>query len=296
MNLGPSTKVLLLLALPFALQADQDPRGFGKLDATRAFFYPNYAGGSAIVLAESKAGRIDSGTYLRYLATRVGTRYLEDLAFEVFLERECKARNLARAAPVLARSKAAQRFMQSGRKTEDDVGGGLRRKFINEALHVFRVGALVRADRQITAGELRSLFERRYGVGGKKARLRQVVVRTKARALALLKRVKAGESFAEIVVASRRGGDVTETEARRYGAGFALAVDGLAVGELSAPVKTRRGYHLVEVVGRTVTRFEDVEATLRAKLMGGPATTSEEASLRRVLLSKYEFELGAAVR
>ncbi len=283
-------KVACLVLLPLLLSGDQDPRGFGKLDASRAFFHPSYASDLTSILAESSTGGIDAGTYLRYLATRVGSRHLEDLAFDIFLERECEARKLGRAAPILARSQASQRFQQSGRKASDDLDGSLRRKFINEALHVFRTGALVRADRKITDGEMRSLFERRYGVGGNKVELQQIVVRTKERAEALLLRVKAGESFSDMVKASRRGGKVTDTERRRYGAEYAAVVTALAVGEVSRPIQTRRGYNLVCLVARTVTRYEDVEADLRAKLMGGPATTSEEAALRQALLKKYGYK------
>ncbi|MEM7199039.1 MAG: hypothetical protein AAF628_02170 [Planctomycetota bacterium] len=139
-----------------------------RLDATGAFFYPGLAAAPTAPRAALRGGAIEAGTYLRYLAARVGDRYLEDLAFDLALTRECAARGLARTAPVLARSAAAQRLAASGRSAADDPNGALRRKFATEALRDLRVDALVRADRPVTDAEVRALFARRFGPDGRK--------------------------------------------------------------------------------------------------------------------------------
>ena len=117
-----------LLSLACALQESSEvstrqSRRVGRLDASQAFYYPPFAAGADHVLVRTKDGLIDSATYLRYLAARLGTRYLEDLAFDFVLAKECKARGLAKSAPLLARSTAARRLHESGRKQIDDQMG-----------------------------------------------------------------------------------------------------------------------------------------------------------------------------
>ena len=52
-------------------------------------------------------------------------------------------------------------------------------------------------------------------------------------------------------------------------------------------MQTRIGFHLIELLGREVTRFEDVADELRRQLTAGPATSTEVQTLRRALLEKH---------
>ena len=101
--------LLLPLVLFGACAEPAQWRGLGRLDETRAFYYPRFGRETEHELAAVAGRSIDAATYFRYLAGRFGTRYVEDLAFDIALERECAARGLARSAPVLARSMAAMR-------------------------------------------------------------------------------------------------------------------------------------------------------------------------------------------
>ncbi|MHC4079321.1 MAG: peptidylprolyl isomerase, partial [Planctomycetota bacterium] len=76
---------------------------------------------------------------------------------------------------------------------------------------------------------------------------------------------------------------------RRYGQGFADTVRSMEVGEVSAPVESTIGLHLVQLVDRKTTKLEDVEAALREELGRGRARPSEARALRRALLAKYRF-------
>ncbi len=298
-----------------------------RLDASGAFYYPAFAGDADAVIAKTVDGPLRSGTYLRYLAARLGTEAVEDLAFEIVLARECERRRLARSAPLLARGMAAQRLEASGR-WRDDTDGSLRLKYAAEALRQLRIDALVQADRTVDEEELRSLFERRYGVGGVLRRVRHVLVSYEAtrrrleasgaersstavstaareRADALRGRLSEGTTFTELLSESDdrvtrrmlrdpnrtdRAGFVSSYDQHRYGAAFARALQELRPGQTSAPIATSQGYHLVELVSEEVTAFAEVEAVLRRQLRGGPATPVEAAALRRALLEKHGFE------
>ena len=76
---------------------------------------------------------------------------------------------------------------------------------------------------------------------------------------------------------------------QRYGEGLAEAVRGLGVGEVSAPVRSTTGYHLVQLVDRKTTKLADVAAALRKELGRGPAKPAEVMALRKALLAKYGF-------
>ena len=314
--------------LPFlmVLGPSQDTGRGGRLDKTQAFYYPSFASSKPAVLGKSAAGPISSDTYLRYLAGRFGTRYLEDLAFDIALAQECKATGVARAAPMLARSLAARRFHESGRRRAGDPDGSLQLKFANESLQGLRVDALVGARRALDKKALQRLFNRRYGFGGERVVVRQILVSfdgarkrllesskspsetavvaaAKQRAMQLLQRVPV-EGFTALVAetdersARRMARDPKRRELAgvlegynylRYGEAFATAVRSLKVSEVSQPIQTKTGFHVIALVSRTVTQLAAVEDLLRQELRRGPAKPADVQILRKELLKKYGF-------
>lgn len=310
------------LLLAASQQSSVEP-DLGRVDKTRAFYHPSFARNPDAVLADTAVGGIDAATYLRYLAARHGTEDLEDLAFDLLLEKECKKRRLARIAPTLARSLGTRRFFEVGRKVEDDPSGAQRRKFTNDALRQLRIDAIVRADRARDDWAVRALFERRYGVGGEKVRVRQILVSldatkrrlgesdeaaavaaAEARARALSERLRT-ESFEDLLGESderltrrmlrdptqrAKAGFLAGYNFKRYGPEFADVVRGLEVGAVSAPVRTAQGFHLVQLVERTRTRFSDVVESLDLEMRRRQTTPTEVQALRRRLLKDYAFK------
>jgi len=285
-----------------------------RLDSTRAFYAPQWTGEPTQVLAETNAGAIHADAYLRYLGTRLGERHLEELAFDFVLARECEARGVLRSAPILARSMTARRLQASGRSAKHDPSGSLRARFATEALRQLRVDALVGAAREVDEAALRSLFDHRYGVDGVRVRLRQILIASDSprqqdprdRARELRERLRQGESFETLLRESddrttRRllrdperaaeAGIIEGYNYRRYGDQFAATVRSLDVGETCDPVESSVGYHLIQVLHRKVTKFENVGGALRKELGGGKAKKSEVDALRRRLLEKYGFEV-----
>lgn len=94
-----------------------------------------------------------------------------------------------------------------------------------------------------------------------------------ARAQALRQRILKGEDFAEIARAEsddagsgRNGGDLGSFGRGRMIAEFEDAVFTLPVGEVSQPVKTQFGYHLIQVQERSVRPFAEVRTDLERRL------------------------------
>jgi hypothetical protein len=329
-RMASHTIALLLFGVLLHGCVEQQPETFrraGRLDASRAFYYPGFGTRPETVLATLREGDVDAATYMRYLAGRLGTRYLEDLAFDMVLERECRARGLVKNAPLLARSAAARRFHESGRRAKSDPDGSQQRKFINEALRKMRVDALVAANKRRNKGALRALFDRRFGVGGERVRVRHVLISYRAtgrrlhtageiaeaaavehaariHATELRERLRRGDKFDALLGSSDdrttktmlrdpkqapEAGSLPSYNYVRYGESFARAVRVLKVGEVSLPVASSVGYHLVQLLDRKITKLEDVEEQLRQELGRGSAKPAEVSALRRALFEKHGF-------
>ncbi|MEX0729223.1 MAG: SurA N-terminal domain-containing protein [Aquisalimonadaceae bacterium] len=92
----------------------------------------------------------------------------------------------------------------------------------------------------------------------------------------LRSRIEAGESFADVAreasddsASASRGGDLGDVVRGDMVEAFEEAAYSLAPGELSEPVRTRFGFHLIEVTavqGGETTPFDEVRDQLRAEL------------------------------
>jgi len=309
--LGKTLGIVGLFALLLVPRQDQS---IGTLDRSRAFWYPRFAADPDAVVANTKAGPIHAGTYLRYLAARFGTEYLEDLAFDVLLAKECKTRRLAGSAPSLAKPLATRRLRQSGRTLEDDPDGSMRRKFVNQALRQHRLDAVVGEARANDEELLRAMFHRRYGVGGVRAHVRHILIsfdatarrtgladqkaiETAARAKAedLVRQLRAGTKFEDALkhsddrVSRRADGRLEGYNYRRFGDTFAAAVRAAKVGEPVGPVRSSKGFHVLEVTRRVTTERSSVEARLRRILRGITVSPADAERLRGALFRKYEY-------
>ena len=295
-----------VLALTAALSAQRV-----RLHPSGAFF--TAAGASEESAAEAPAflfgaGDITPSMLAAFGGARSGPRIAENLAFAMALARECEVLKIARSAPTLARSQAAQQTPEAAGQ-----GSAARARRATEALRDLRIAALIGAERAQDQDALRALFEHRYGVGGVRVQVRPILCtealsapRSAAeRAAALKRQLSEGASFQDLLAQSHdrvtrrllrdpkrrdRAGLLLNYNYHRYGEEFADAVRGLAVGEVSAPVPSSVGVHLIELVARTTTRLEDVLPALQRELGSGKARSSEVLRLRARLLQKYGFE------
>jgi len=101
-----------------------------------------------------------------------------------------------------------------------------------------------------------------------------------AKALALRQRIVSGEDFATIATAESddagsgaKGGDLGDFSHGAMVAGFEQAAFALKPGEMSEPVKTQFGYHLIKLESKNVKSFEEARAGLESKL--GPPRTQQ---------------------
>jgi hypothetical protein len=94
-----------------------------------------------------------------------------------------------------------------------------------------------------------------------------------AKAQELLKRVKGGEDFAALATkesddtgSAANGGDLNFFHRGQMVPSFEAAAFALQPGQLSDPVKSQFGYHLIKVEARETKSFDDVKADLEKRL------------------------------
>ena len=302
------------VACSLLLASPQD-KSIGRLDGSRAFWYPGFASDANAVVATTKAGPIDTETYLRYLSARFGTELVDDLAFDLLLVAECKALGVAGSAPTLAKPLATRRLHESGRTAKDDPDGSLRRGFVNEALRQHRLDAIVGDARAKDDELLKDLFDRQFGVDGIRVQVRHVLVSlsatarrsgsndttaieaaARAKAEQVLAKLEAGEKFETVLadsddrVSRRAEGVIEGYNYRRFGESFAAAVRAAKIGRPVGPVRTSKGFHVLEVTDRKKTALAKVEARLRRQLRGMTVSPADAKRLRKRLFRKYGYE------
>lgn len=116
---------------------------------------------------------------------------------------------------------------------------------------------------------------------------RHILVATKAEAEAALKRIKGGEDFAKVAKevskdSSADGGDLGWFTKERMVPEFAEAAFKLKVGQISDPVKTQFGWHIIQVEGTRKTSF--------------PPFDQVKAQVTRYVVQKAQSEMISQLR
>ncbi|MBN1443235.1 MAG: peptidylprolyl isomerase [Planctomycetes bacterium] len=170
--------------------------------------------------------------------------------------------------------------------------------------------------REIGDDALRLEFERVYGKDGVRFDLRHILVSTgrrtgpdgdalpprqeaaaRARAEGILQEIRAGADFVEQVkkycddTFTRRGeGRIPSYSASLFGPEFHAAVLKLSAEQpISEVVRSPRGFHIIQFLGRQETKFEDVKAALLEDLRRRPPSAKESLDAMARLREKAEI-------
>jgi len=157
--------------------------------------------------------------------------------------------------------------------TVEALRDDIRSQLVTEGIY-----AKVTKDVKVSDGELKSYYDENktnYSVAESRD-VRHILVKTKAQADKLQSQLAGGADFAVLAKQSsldpgskNQGGKLTITRGQTV-APFDKAAFSLKTNELSAPVKTQFGYHLIEplaaVKAGSVTPFAQVKAQIRSQL------------------------------
>jgi parvulin-like peptidyl-prolyl isomerase len=174
--------------------------------------------------------------------------------------------------------------------TQDEVEGFVRDSLIEEALR-----AEVTADTQATEDELQEFYEENISRFNE-IHTAHILVETNERAIELSQRLKSApakevdELFAELArkfsidtASAKRGGDLGFVPSSQFVPEYTQAVENLEVGEISDPVRTQFGFHVVRFLDERPTPFEDVRDQLAAEVGG----QREEEAWQEFLADAY---------
>ena len=104
-------------------------------------------------------------------------------------------------------------------------------------------------------------------------------------------KIKEGMKFEDAVIqysedkgSARNGGQLSKFTCNRVVPEFVVAVDGLEIGDISEPVKTMYGFHIIKLISReTPGSFEEEEQQLKEKIAKDQRSMkSEEAVIQRI--------------
>ncbi|HEY8103453.1 MAG TPA: peptidylprolyl isomerase [Gaiellaceae bacterium] len=186
--------------------------------------------------------------------------------------------------------------------TEDQVRKDIRAQIVSE-----KIFEEVTRDAKVTDAEVGEYYVKnkdQYSQPESRD-VRHILVKTKAKADAIHAQLVAGGDFAALAKANsedtgskENGGKLTISKGQTV-APFDKAAFALKVNELSAPVKTEFGYHVIEALGPVkpakVTPLKDVKDSIRQQLLQtkkNEAMTSWVDGLKKDYADKISYAIG----
>jgi parvulin-like peptidyl-prolyl isomerase len=193
--------------------------------------------------------------------------------------------------------------------TEEENKAKVRQEVYYETL----TAELILRGRQVSEADLQKQFEKSYGEGGVQLSLRHILVAVQGpaagtppagaesagrsmatareRAEKILKELQGGLDFVQAVkqysddaFTKRNDGKIPVYRKGFFGEAFHDAVSRLTeASALSGVVESPRGAHIVQLIGKQVTRFEEVRAELEKVVKAqGPSAKERHELLRRL--------------
>jgi hypothetical protein len=124
---------------------------------------------------------------------------------------------------------------------------------------------------------------------------------------ALQRRLLGGEALPDLIAAAShdgaaraeaaasttrdRAGRIDGYNYQHFGSEFAAAVRALEPGQISDPVRTTSGYHLIALDSRVVTKFEDVRDAVLAAARNEAPSLAEVQGLKARLFAKHPLRI-----
>lgn len=133
---------------------------------------------------------------------------------------------------------------------------------------------------QVTDKDVRDYYDRHQREFTPIAQIRasHILVKTEAEAENIIQRLKKGEKFEDLArkesmdrESAKNGGDIGYFARGEIVPEFEKAAASLKIGEISGPVKTRFGYHIIKVTDKKfgpVVEFDRVKDIIQQKLAG----------------------------
>lgn len=226
-------------------------------------------------LAEDPDGRYGKEIQAQILSQLVVAQLLEQWADELGVEASDEEVEDERTALIeqMGGEEAFDSAVKESGLSEKEVTETIRQRVLQN-----KITEEVAGDAEVTDEEIAAFYEENKATRfGSKARARHILVKTKPEADRILKQLKGGADFAKIAKtestdpgSGAKGGDLGEFGPGQMVPAFEEAVFSSEVGEITGPVKTEFGFHIIEVTEKTDgPELEEVSDEIRDELQEG---------------------------
>jgi len=211
-------------------------------------------------VAESKAGNVTQEELYNTMKDKYGQQALQQLVFEKVLSKKYKVTDAELNAKVSdLKEQLGTNFdatlAQYGYKNEADLKKTMKLGMLQEKAAMKNV--------KVTDKELKDY----YASYQPDIKVRHILVKDEKTALDVKKQLDAGAKFEDLAkkystdtASAQNGGDlgtINNTNKDQYDADFIKGAYALKVNEISAPVKTQFGYHIIQVTEKKEKKSYD---------------------------------------
>ncbi|MGO4887492.1 peptidylprolyl isomerase [Anaerobacillus sp. MEB173] len=242
--------------------------------------------GSNEILVETSVGNVTEAEFLERLQEKHGEQVLTEIVQAKIIEAKAKEMGITdeEIDAELERMKADfendEQFlmtiqMQLGVNSIEEF----RENFVPAQIVFTR---LQTAGVEISEEEIREYYEENLEEFSE-VEARHILVEDEETANDIIAKINAGEDFAELAKehsidtgSGAKGGDLGYFSKGMMVAPFEEAAFSLDIGEISEPVESQFGFHIIEVTGQQEFSYEDVKDRIQNRLAQQQAKTTQE--------------------
>lgn len=243
----------------------------------------NSNGGKDEVIVKTKEGNVTKDELYTALKEAGGDDVLKRLVQLEVLEDKFKVsdedveKELSSLKKDMGGEEAFKEKLKQNNMTEDQL-----KDLIKENLVFFKAQT---EGIKVSEKELKDLYEKQFKVSEVKAS--HILVDDEKTAKDVAAKVKAGEDFAELAKkystdtgTKEKGGELGFFARGQMLPEFEAAAFSMKKGEVSEPVQTQYGWHIIKVEDIKTVPYEDVEYVVRRQLLTTKAQNDPAASLK----------------
>jgi foldase protein PrsA len=227
-------------------------------------------GGNSEVVVETKEGNVTEEDLYAALKESYGSQILERLVQLEVLEDRIEVSDeeidneLALLKEQIGGEDAFNQQLEASNMTEKDLRKNIKDNLIFFKAQTEGIG--------VSDDELKDLYEKEFKV--KEVKASHILVEDEETAKDLIAQLKDGADFAELAKkhstdpgSKENGGDLGFFTRGKMVPEFEAAAFSLKKGELSEPVQSQHGWHIIKVEDQKTVPFEDVKYAVKKELL-----------------------------
>ncbi|MCK6255869.1 peptidylprolyl isomerase [Fictibacillus sp. KIGAM418] len=237
------------------------------------------SGAGSEKVVESKAGDITKDEFYNELKAQYGNQVLKQMVDNKLLEKEYKVTNneidneIAKIKKQLgSEDQFKQALQQNGIKNEKDLRKLVKTQLLNKKAATDGV--------KVTDAEMKKVFNEKYN---EEVKASHILVDDAKTAKEVKAKLDKGEDFAKLAEkyskdpgSKSKGGDLGYFGKGQMVPEFDKVAFKLKPGQVSDPVKSQFGYHIIKVVDKKTNKFEDKKKQISEELKQQKAKPTDQ--------------------